>query len=85
MSSGEPREQTLRQDQNVVTTLAQRRQPDRHHVQAEVEILAEFSRSNVRLEVAVRSGDQAGVDFDRGGAAHALECPFLEEAKKLRL
>src|SRR3546814_8399095 len=54
---------------NVVGALAQRRQPDRHDVEAIEQILAEGALTDELAQVAVRRGDDPHVRLDRRAAA----------------
>ena len=65
--------------------VAQRRQPDRDDVDAEVEVLAEAARLHLGLEVPVGGADQAHVDPDRLGAAHRADLAVLQGAQQLGL
>ncbi len=65
--------------------LAQRGQPDGHHRQPVVEVLAEAPGLDLRLEIPVGGGDQAHVHAGRLDAAHALELALLERAQQLHL
>ena len=75
----------LRQERDVLPALAERRQRERHHVQAVEEILPEAPLAHHRLEVAVRGREHAEVHADRVVAAHPLEGALLEDAEELRL
>ncbi len=55
------------------------------HVQTEVEILAEATVLDRRLELLVGRRDDPAVDRDRAGPADALELARLEEVEELRL
>jgi hypothetical protein len=48
--------------QHIVRPVAQRRQLDRDHVQAEVEILAKASGLDLVAQHAIRRGDEPDVD-----------------------
>ena len=58
---GELAQKGLRQQRNVFHPLAQRRQPDFHHLQPKVEVFAERAGFDQVLEVLVGGGDQAYV------------------------
>ena len=62
--------------------LAQRRQPDRHHVEAEEQILAEQSLSDQLLEIMVGRGDDAHIGGDQGAAADGGVFAFLQNAQQ---
>ena len=55
------------------------------HVQAIVEVFAERAVANPLLQVAVRGGDDPGVDANRCRAAEPLELPLLEHPQQLHL
>src|SRR5262249_26057000 len=75
--SGEQRE--------VLLALAQRRQLDRHHLEAEVEVLAKLPLGDRRLQVAVRRRQQADVDLDWLVGADAVDLLVLQDTQQLRL
>ena len=74
-----------RQRQNVAAPLAQRRQPQRHHVEPVVEIGAEARGANFLGQIAVRGRDQPHVEADRAGAAQPFDFALLQDAQDLRL
>ena len=74
-----------RERRDVLDALAQRRQRDRDHAQAEVEVLAEPAFLHRLVEVDVGGGDQAEVGLDRAGAADALDLALLNRAQQLGL
>ena len=65
--------------------LAQRRQIERHHVQAEIEVLAEPLRPDHLGQILIRGGQQPGVGVDRRRSAHAHQHLLLQHAEQLRL
>ena len=65
--------------------LAQRRQLQGEHVQAEQQVVAEAALGHRALEVAVARGDQADVDLDRLAAADAVDLALLDRAQQLGL
>src|SRR4029079_19256554 len=69
----------------VVAALAQRRHRDRHHLQAEVEVLAEAALANGAVEALIGRRDDARVRLDHLGAADAAELTLLEHAQELHL
>jgi hypothetical protein len=78
--------QEVRDEQrDVLAPVAQRRDVDPHHVQAEVEVLAEAALADALLEVLVRRRDDPDVHRHGLRPAHALELPLLEEAQQLHL
>ena len=78
-------DEVVGQQEDVVLPLAERRQEDREDVDAVVEVLAEKSRLDERLQVAVGGGDDPHVGLDRAIAAHALELALLQDAEQLDL
>src|SRR5208283_5405088 len=64
---------------------AQRRDIDRNHVEAVVEVLAKRSIFERGAQIAVGSGEKANVDFDGACAAEPLELALLQHAEKFDL
>jgi tRNA A-37 threonylcarbamoyl transferase component Bud32/tetratricopeptide (TPR) repeat protein len=81
----QPFQKENRQHQDVAGPLAQRRKPQRDHIQAVVEVAAETSLGDQGGEVAVGGGGQPQVDTDRPRAADALELALLQHAQQLGL
>src|SRR6188768_1247740 len=67
--------ETLDQGGDIACSLTQRRQRDREHVDAVVEVLPKRSPSDAALDVGVGGGDDAGVRVQGLCAAQALELP----------
>ena len=65
---GEPAEEVLGEQRDVLAALAQRRDPHLDHVEPVVEVLAEGAARDLGLEIAVGRGDHADVDLDLLGA-----------------
>ena len=63
----EPPQEVIGQRRDVLAALAQRRQPDRHDVEAVEQVLAELPVVGQLLQAALRSGDDAHVHRDRRG------------------
>ena len=78
-------QERLAQRQDVVTPVTQRWQPDREHIEAVIEVLAELSVRNGSLQITVRGGDHPGVRAQHPGATQPLELAFLKHAEKLGL
>ena len=78
-------QEVLDQIVDVVDALAQRRQADRHDVEAVVEILAEEALPDHLAEVAVRRGDDADVGLDRRAAADHGVLALLQHAQQAGL
>ena len=70
------------EERDVLAALAQRRDLDREHLEAVVEVGAQAPLGDGGLEVAVGGGDDAHVRLDRVRRAEALERPFLEDAQE---
>ena len=64
-------------ERQVVSALAQRRDPNRKHVQPVVEILAERALRDALLEIAVGGGDDRRLDVDRLRAAKPFDLALL--------
>ena len=75
----------LGQQQHVVAPLPQRRQIDRHHVQAEIKVLAEPLRPDHVGQVLVAGGQQPGVGVDGVRSAHADQQLLFDHAEQLGL
>src|SRR6185503_19310979 len=70
---------------NVLAALAQRRQPQRHDVQAEEQVFAEQALLDQQPQVLVRGGDDAHVALDRRAAADGSVFALLQYAQQPRL
>ena len=73
------------QRQDVVATFAQRRERQRKHVEAVVEIFAEAARGHFIAQQAVGGRDDAHVERHRRAAAEAFDLAFLQDAQQLGL
>jgi len=62
-----------------------RRHGDRKDIQPVPQIFPESAFGDLLLQIAIGGGDDADIDFDRAGAAHALELAILDHAQQLRL
>jgi hypothetical protein len=78
-------QEVLDQERDVLPTLSQGGQEDRHDVQTIVEILAEGSFLESRLQVPVGGGDDPDIHGQGPGAPHALEAALLQDAEQLDL
>src|SRR6185295_20289020 len=74
-----------RQGRNITGPFPQRRDADRKHREAEVQVLAELLRRNRGLQLLVGGGDDAHVDVQRLRTADTLESFLFERAQDLRL
>ena len=79
------REEHARDDEHVVAAIAERREPEVHHVQAVVEVFAEAARADLFFEVPVRRGDDADVDLLGLRVADAEDDALLQRAEELHL
>ena len=70
---------------NVVEPLAQRRQADRHDVEAVEQILAEQALLDQPAQVAMGGGDDADIGLDRRAAADRRVLAFLQHAQQAGL
>ena len=82
---GEAREEVHGEVRHVLEALAQRRHPDREHVEAVVEVLAELAVLDQLDHVAVGGGDQAEVDLHRPLGADGIDLALLQRAQQLDL
>src|SRR6266436_47986 len=78
-------QEVLGQERNVLATLAERWQRHRDHVEAIEEILAEAALVDHLCEIAVRGGDDTGVDGDGVRRADGPDLAALERAQELGL
>ena len=67
---------------NVLGALAQRRQPQRHDVEAEKQVLAEQALLDELAQVLVGRGDDAHVGLDRCAAADRGVFALLQHAQQ---
>src|ERR1041385_3578958 len=70
-----------REQRDVAVPLPERRQRDRHHLEAIEQVLPELSVGHFLLEVAVGGGDDAHVNAEVLKAANTLEGLLLEESR----
>ena len=67
---------------HVLDALAQRRQPQRHDVEAEEQVLAEQALLDQDAQILVGGGDDAHVGLDRGTAADGGVFALLQHAQQ---
>ena len=79
------REEMPDQIGNVLDALAQRRQPQRHDVEPEEQVLAEQALLNQDAQILVGRGDDAHVALDRRAAADGGVFALLQHAQQPRL
>ena len=84
-SSAVTRGEMLGEHGDVLGTLAQRRDLDRHHAQPVEQVLAEAAVAHVLVEVAVRRRDDAHVDLLGALAADRRDLVALQHAQQLGL
>ena len=82
---GEAGEEVRGEERDVLAALAQRRDPDRHHGEPVVEVLAEAALGDRAAQVLVRRRDDPHVDLDRRRLADPPDLALLERAQELRL
>ena len=70
---------------DVLGALAQRRQPQRHDVEPEEQVLAEQALLDQGAQVLVGGGDDAHVGLDRRAAADGRVFALLQHAQQPRL
>src|SRR5438045_9592187 len=75
----------MREQGDVLTALAKRRNLDRYDAEAEEQIASKPAGFCFCREISVRRRNDANVDLDRRRAADALELLFLQDAQELRL
>jgi hypothetical protein len=75
----------LYEQRDIGLTLPQRREVDRNHVQAVVQILSELSLAHEAGEIAMGGGDHADVHLDGLVAAESLELLLLQDPQQLDL
>ncbi len=75
----------LAQQRNVLTPIAQWRQEDRHHIDAEIQVGAKLALADRFFEVLVGGADQSHIDMDRLGPADTFEFPLLQHPQQFGL
>jgi hypothetical protein len=75
----------IREEDDVASTLAQRRQPDRENGEPMVQILAEPALANRRRQIAVRRADDPDVDGLAVRAAETADRALLDGFQELGL
>jgi hypothetical protein len=75
----------FRKDRDVLFSLAERRDADRHDVQPVVKVLAKRAVLHRRGKVAVRGRDQPDVNMHGLHSPHALEGAVLKHPQDLGL
>ena len=83
--AAEPLDEVARENRNVLRPFAQRRNRDRKHRQAEIQVFAELPRRHAGAQRLVRGGDDPHVDVQRLRSADALESALFERAQDLGL
>src|SRR6266404_3335767 len=82
---GEFLQKCRHQNGDIALAVSKRRQFDLHHVQPEIQILAESSRANGSLEIAVGGSDDTHVDVPVFRGANGLDLPLLQGPQELGL
>src|SRR6266852_1181134 len=80
-----PGEEVRREQGHVTAALAQRRQHQRHHVEAVEQVAPEGALLDLRLEVLVGRGDQPEVHRFGLAPTHRLDRALLQHAEQLAL
>ncbi len=75
----------LCQQRNVLFVRPQRRQVNGHHAQPVKQILAEFPRANLRLQIAVGCADHPHIHRNRLRPAEPFDRAVLQHAQHLSL
>ena len=70
---------------DVARSVPERRQEERHHIDAVVKVGAELLLGNEFFQIPVRGADETEVNLQGLLAADALELAFLQDAQQLRL
>ena len=78
-------EEEARQLGEILEPIAQRRHPDRDHVEPVVQVLAEPAVLDRLVEIDVGRGNEAQVRLDRVHAADSLDLLFLDRPQQLCL
>src|SRR5690606_16424325 len=69
----------------IAFALTQRRQEDRHHADAIIEVGAKLAFLNRLFQIAIGRADKTNVDLHRARSADALELALLQHAQQLGL
>ena len=72
-------------ERNIFAPVTQRRDADRHRVQAEQQVLAEAARPHLGVRIRVRGGDQPRVHAPGARRSDALHLAGLEHPQQLGL
>src|SRR5262245_5678122 len=75
----------VRQNWNIIATVAQRRNLNRYHANAVIQIFAELILRNHCGEVSIGGGDHANVDRNLFCTADSSDGPFLKYTQQLHL
>ena len=70
---------------DVLTPLGKRRHPDRDDGKPVIQVIAEFARGDLRLDIAAGRGDDTHVDGDFDAAADTLKSLVEQYAQNLVL
>src|SRR5690606_30663676 len=81
----EPTEKLPGKQRYVALALAQRRKHQRHHIDAIIQIGAEFLLDDRLFQILVGRGDKTDIHLDGAAAADPFELAFLEHAQQLGL
>jgi hypothetical protein len=84
-SPGKLAQKMLGQQDDIVAAVAQRRQLELHHVQAEIKILAETPGSHQLSQLLIRGGQHTHIRVNRFTAADADDRFFFQHPQQLGL
>ena len=85
MFATEPAHEFFGERRHIFAMIAQRRDFDRHDIQAEEQVFAKFFFRDALFELPIGRGDDADVYFDGAAAADAFQFAFLQHAEELGL
>src|SRR5262245_50781361 len=78
-------EEMFGEQENIVATLAQRREYDADHIEAIVQILAKAARTDQVFGSLVRRGDDTHIDPARFTCAESIDLSFLQHTQQFGL
>ena len=73
------------QQGNIFLEVAQCRQADGEHIEAVIQIQPEPSGGDLRLQIAMRSGDDPYIHLSPCCGSHGAHLPFLNQAEEFYL
>ena len=75
----------IQQQRYIDRALTQRRRADGQHIETVVQVFPKPAGNNLRLQVAVGSGNHPHIDLYRLGTAHRIHHPLLQHPQQLDL